>query len=162
MGRVGEPGLLGWRRGRVGDPALLGPGVLGPRGGEAGFHGVLTDVGDGLFPFVFVANPAVEPFALPERAACLRRGADLQAGATFEALHDFVERLGAIRRRSEPRVPMIRHNRIVRHRDGPIAQRGEFPGENGRSERLAQQTGPVPASRYFSIVAKYWRGSAAN
>jgi hypothetical protein len=110
--------------------ALLGPGVFGPGEGEAGFDGVLADVGDATSPLGVISHPTVKPFPLPKGAGAAERGIDATRRPALDRAHHLRQRKYAIRRRDEERVPVVGHDGVVRHIDALSAKRGEFVDED--------------------------------
>jgi len=110
--------------------ALLGPGVFGPSVDEAGFDGVLADVGDATLPLGVVSHPTIKPFPLPKCAGAAERGVNAAGRPALDRAHYPGQRGHAIRRRDEERMPVIGHDGIVRHIDVSVAKRAEFVGDD--------------------------------
>lgn len=113
--------------------------MVTPIADQSSLRWVLANILHTTLPLGFVANPAIEPFSLPQRTRAAKRLVDAARASTFQSPRQRVEFEVMVVDRREKRMPVIRHDRVVRDFDTLVRHRGEFPGENVRGSWIAQR-----------------------
>jgi len=115
---------------------------------EACLHRVVSNVTHALLELCLVAHPAIKPFRLPQPAGYSGERVDGAGAAALHATHNLAEVAGAILG-NQHRVPMVRHDRKVRHIASPLAQGGQFRRYDLRHRTTSQHAGAVAGIEVF-------------